>query len=49
MYGIGYRVHASEDVCVTLFCFRGMGHTSTVNQLFMRGSGLRTVGMVGER
>ena len=34
--------------CITFYPLRGMGHTSTITQQSMKGSGVGTVGMAGE-
>lgn len=34
--------------CILFYLLRGMGRTSTTAQQFMRGSGVRTIGVAGE-
>lgn len=43
------RVCTLSDIfCILLHVLRGMGCTSTTAQQFMRGSGVRTIGVAGE-
>ena len=45
----GSDITCMHQMFAWLFRFRGKGHTSTGNQLSMRGAGLRTVVLVGVR